>query len=113
MSPPSIFSLFGLPRSLREELNPLLSAWVPRREELKGVEVVEVKAGAGKLSKPQEYMLGRLREEAGRAREILGRPVEVSYRVVRVELEGSSCRGVHASPRSQWSCEARKTMHAR
>jgi hypothetical protein len=37
MSPPSIFSLFGLPRSLKEELNPLLSAWVPRREELDGV----------------------------------------------------------------------------
>ncbi len=80
--------------------------------ELKGVEVVEVKAGAGRLSKPQEYMLGRLREGAGRAREILGRPVEVSYRVVRVELKGSSCRGVHASPRSQWSYEARKTTHA-
>jgi hypothetical protein len=56
--------------------------------ELKGVEVVEVKAGAGKLSKPQKYMLGKLREEAERAREILGRPVEVSCRVVRVELEG-------------------------
>ena len=56
--------------------------------ELKGVEVVEVKAGAGKLTEPQECMLGKLREEAERAREVLGRPVEVSYRIIRVELEG-------------------------
>ncbi len=46
-----------------------------------------MKAGAGKLTKPQEYMLGKLREEAERAREALGRPVEVSHRIIRVELE--------------------------
>jgi len=56
--------------------------------ELEGVEVVEVKTGAGRLSKPQEYALESLRREAEKAREALGRRVEVSYRVVRVELEG-------------------------
>jgi hypothetical protein len=34
MSPPSASSFFGLPRSFWEELKHLLSAWVPRKEEL-------------------------------------------------------------------------------
>jgi hypothetical protein len=55
--------------------------------ELKVVEVVEVKTGAGRLSKPQECALESLRREAEKARKALGRQVEVSYRVLRVELE--------------------------
>jgi hypothetical protein len=51
------------------------------------VEVVEVKTGAGRLSRPQEYALESLHREAEKAREALGRRVDVSYRVVRVELE--------------------------
>lgn len=55
--------------------------------ELKGVEVVEVKTGAGRLSISQGYAPERLRRKAERAYEALGRRVDVSYRVVRVELE--------------------------
>jgi len=34
MSPPGFFSFFGLPSSFRGELRHMLSAWVPRREEI-------------------------------------------------------------------------------
>ena len=56
--------------------------------ELKGVEVIEVKTGTGRLSETQERLLEELRGEAERAREALGRPIEVSFRILRVELEG-------------------------
>ena len=56
--------------------------------ELKGVEVVEVKAGQTRFSESQERALGRLREGVERVRETLGKPVEVSFRVLRVEMEG-------------------------
>ncbi|MCC6004799.1 MAG: hypothetical protein LM590_10710, partial [Thermofilum sp.] len=42
---------------------------------------------AGRLSISQEYTPERLRRKAERAYEALGRRVDVSYRVVRVELE--------------------------
>ena len=38
-------------------------------------------------------MFERLRAEAGRAREVLGKPIEVSYAVLRVELEGFEVPG--------------------
>jgi hypothetical protein len=56
--------------------------------ELKGVEVVEVKAGQTRFSESQERALGRLREGVEKVRETLGKPVEVSFRVLRVEMEG-------------------------
>ncbi|MCC6050168.1 MAG: hypothetical protein LM580_05655 [Thermofilum sp.] len=56
--------------------------------ELKGVEVVEVKAGQTRFSEWQERALRRLREGVERVRETLGKPVEVSFRVLRVEMEG-------------------------
>jgi hypothetical protein len=56
--------------------------------ELKGVEVVEVKAGQTRFSESQERALGRLREVVERVRETLGKSVEVSFRILRVEMEG-------------------------
>jgi len=56
--------------------------------ELKEVEVVEVKAGQTRFSESQERALGRLREGVEMVRETLGKPVEVSFRILRVEMEG-------------------------
>ena len=56
--------------------------------ELKEVEVVEVKAGQTRFSESQERALGRLREVVERVRETLGKSVEVSFRILRVEMEG-------------------------
>jgi hypothetical protein len=56
--------------------------------ELKGVEVVEVKAGQTRFSESQERALRRLREGVERVRETLGKPVEVSFGILRVEMEG-------------------------
>jgi hypothetical protein len=56
--------------------------------ELEGVEVIEVKAGQTRFSEWQERALGRLREGVERVRETLSKPVEVSFRILRVEMEG-------------------------
>jgi hypothetical protein len=56
--------------------------------ELKGVDVIEVKAGQTRFSESQERTLGRLREGVERVRETLGKPVEVSFRILKVEMEG-------------------------
>jgi hypothetical protein len=56
--------------------------------ELKEVEVVEVKAGQTRFSEWQERAFRRLREGVERVRETLGKPVEVSFRILRVEMEG-------------------------
>lgn len=78
-----------LRETLRETLGFVPSEGVAVWEgELKGVKVVEVKAGGSKLTEQQKRALERLRAEAERAREALGKPIEVSYTLLRVELEG-------------------------